>query len=148
MGTTCLHFRPRWRRLVASRGSRGGVTSMQICRREGARCSSCRRAAHSGWPYLHDLRCSFLKHRLKGAAALARPHLGAWGTADLSSLPRLCLTKGTAVVALCSVLHCIISQTEFMGGGLGLRNKPRTYDGGVQLWIRESRTAKARWRCQ
>lgn len=50
------------------------------------------------FPYLHDLKCSFLKHHEKGAASLARPRLGTWDTANVSSLPRLCLTKGTEVV--------------------------------------------------
>lgn len=50
------------------------------------------------FPYLHDLKCSFLKHHGKGAASLARPRLGTWDTANISSLPRLCLMKGTEVV--------------------------------------------------
>lgn len=40
-----------------------------------------------------------------------------------------------------------MSQAEFKCGGLGLRNKPRTWDEGIRLWIQES-SAKARWRCQ
>lgn len=50
------------------------------------------------FPYLHDLKCNFLKHHVKGAASLARPRLSTWDTAKVSSLPRLCLTKGTEVV--------------------------------------------------
>lgn len=50
------------------------------------------------FPYLHDLKCSFLKHHVKGAASLSRPRLGTWDTANVSLLPRLCLTKGTEVV--------------------------------------------------
>lgn len=97
VGMTCLHL---WA------GGEAGCTQRQQGRchlteemQEGRGSLIMLQESSPLWfPYLHDLKCSFLRHLVKGAASLARPRLGTWDTANLSSLPRLCLTKGTEVV--------------------------------------------------